>query len=162
MGLRLRNVSLDVVGARASCKRTARASALSARLKAEYRLALARDGYACMNSGFCLVRAMPYYLVSATPKTNLLDELEKRLAQDEFVGMQPFGRALTKSLRDARIREDGEAIWEEEDYCRPPLAEERAPVLDSYFDNLKVEVVREGRGWQRITDLPRLFPELAE
>ncbi len=105
---------------------------------------------------------MAHYLVTATPKTALLDELEKRLAQDEFVDMQPFGRALTKSLRGARVRNDGGAVWEEEDYCKPPLAEERAAVLDSYFDDLKVETVQEGRGWQRITALPRLFPELAE
>ena len=103
---------------------------------------------------------MAHYLVTAIPKAVLLDELEDRLAQDEFIEMQPFGRALTKSLRGARLRDDGEAVWEEEDYCRPPLAEERAAVLDTYFDNLKVEMVQQGTGWRRINDLPRLFPEL--
>jgi hypothetical protein len=103
---------------------------------------------------------MAHYLVTAIPKAALLDELEDRLAQDEFIEMQPFGRALTKSLREARLRDDGEAVWEEEDYCRPPLAEERAAVLDTYFDNLKVEMVQQGTGWRRINDLPRLFPEL--
>ena len=103
---------------------------------------------------------MAHYLVTAIPKAALLDELEDRLAQDEFIEMQPFGRALTKSLRGARLRDDGEAVWEEEDYCRPPLAEERAAVLDTYFDNLKVEMVQQGTGWRRINDLPRLFPEL--
>jgi hypothetical protein len=40
------------------------------------------------------------------------------------------------------------------------LAEERAAVLDTYFDNLKIEMVQQGTGWRRIDDLPRLFPEL--
>ena len=44
---------------------------------------------------------MAHYLVSAVPRTARLDELEDRLARDEFIAMQPFGRALTKSLRGA-------------------------------------------------------------
>jgi hypothetical protein len=103
---------------------------------------------------------MAHYLVSAIPRTDRLDELRARLTRNEFHELQPFGRALTISLRDARIREDGLAVWEEEDYCRPPLAEERAAVLDTYFDNLKVEMVRQGTGWRQIRNLPRLFPEL--
>jgi hypothetical protein len=103
---------------------------------------------------------MTHYLVTAYPKTTKLDELQGRLARDEFVGMNPFGRSLTKSLRGARLRTDGVAVWEEEDYCAPPLAQERAAVLDAYFDNLAVEPVAEGSGWRRITDLPRLFPNL--
>jgi hypothetical protein len=103
---------------------------------------------------------MAYYLVSALPKAAKLEELAARLARDEFVEMQPFGRALTRALRGARLRTDGMAVWEEEDYCRPPLAEERAAVLDTYFDNLKVEAVPQGIGWHQISDLPRLFPKL--
>jgi len=103
---------------------------------------------------------MAHYLVSAVPRTDRLDELRARLTRDEFRELQPFGRALTKSLRDARIREDGLAVWEEEDYCRPPLAEERAAVLDTYFNDLNVQMVRQGTGWRQISDLPRLFPEL--
>ena len=101
-----------------------------------------------------------HYLVTADPKTTKLDELQQRLARDEFVALSPFGRSLTKSLRGARLRTDGVAVWEEEDYCTPPLTEERAAVLDAYFDNLAVEPVSEGRGWRRIADLPRLFPDL--
>jgi hypothetical protein len=103
---------------------------------------------------------MAHYLVRAIPRTDRLDELLARLTRNEFHELQPFGRALTMSLRDARIREDGLAVWEEEDYCRPPLAEERAAVLDTYFDNLKVEIVRQGTGWRQIRNLPRLFSEL--
>jgi len=102
---------------------------------------------------------MAFYLVSAVPKHGRLDELGERLARNEFVSMRPFGRALSTSLRDARIRRDGVAVWEEEDYCQPPLAEERAAVLDDYFRDIRVEPVAKGEGWVRIESLPRLFPE---
>jgi hypothetical protein len=54
------------------------------------------------------------------------------------------------------------AVWEEEDYCRPPLAEERAAVLDDYFDQIEVEPVTPGEGWEQIERLPFLFPDLAD
>jgi hypothetical protein len=103
---------------------------------------------------------LAYYLVTAVPRKARIRELHKRLVRNEFVHLQPFGRALTKSLRSARQFPDGLAVWEEEDYCRPPLAQERAAVLDDYFDDLKVETVREGEGWGRIEGLGRLFPDL--
>jgi hypothetical protein len=104
---------------------------------------------------------MAYYLVRARARRELLPELERGLREGAFVGLRPFGRALSASLRDARIAEDGFAIWEEEDYCRPPLAQERAAVLDRHFDELTVKPVREGEGWGRIQALPRLFPSFA-
>lgn len=103
---------------------------------------------------------MAFYLVSAVPKNQRLEELAARLEREELLGMKPFGRALTTALKGARIRRDGVAVWEEEDYCQPPLAQERA-VLDHYFDDLRVEVVAEGEGWRRIEAHPPLFPEFA-
>ena len=44
------------------------------------------------------------------------------------------------------MRSDGVAVWEEEDYCDPPLAQEREAVLDDYFGDLRVEAVKEGGG----------------
>jgi hypothetical protein len=104
---------------------------------------------------------MSHYLVTATPRADLLSDLHDRLARAEFRPLEPFGRALTHALENARRAPDGGAVWEEEDYCRPPLAEERAAVLDRYFDGLGVEAVAEGEGWKRIADLPALFPDLA-
>ena len=102
---------------------------------------------------------MAFYLVTAVPKHGRLDELGERLACAEFISLRPFGPTLSASLANARIRRDGVAVWEEEDYCRPPLAEERAAVLDDYFHDLRVEPVAEGEGWSKIATLPRLFPE---
>jgi hypothetical protein len=47
--------------------------------------------------------------------------------------------------------------WEEEDYCTPPLAQERTAVLEDYFQDLRVEKVKEGEGWSKIDVLPRFF-----
>jgi hypothetical protein len=101
-----------------------------------------------------------HYLVTASPRADLLPELGERLARDEFAGLRPFGRALTFSLRRARRLPDGKAMWEEEDYCRPPLAQERAAVLDRYFEELSVQPVLEGTGWALIEALPPMFPSL--
>jgi len=103
---------------------------------------------------------MAHYLVSARPVSNLLDDLESKLQQHAFRDLHPFGQALSSSLESARLLPDGTAVWEEEDYCRPPLAQERAAVLDRYFEALAVEPVAEGTGWQRIAELPPLFPAL--
>lgn len=103
---------------------------------------------------------MAYYLVSALPRSDLMDELEAKLREQAFLELQPFGRALTASLKGARRLPDGTAVWEEEDYCRPPLAQEREAVLDHYFEDLSVERVERGSGWKRIAELPPLFPTL--
>ena len=96
------------------------------------------------------------YLVRAKPKPERLVELQDQLQKDSFIGLRPFGKALTRSLKEARTQQDGIAIWEEEDYCSPPLAEERTAVLDKYFDEISVEPVEAGEGWKRIETLPKL------
>jgi hypothetical protein len=102
---------------------------------------------------------MAYYLVKAQYHKELLPELRRRLDSGEINQMRPFGQALQYSLDRARLdpQRDGWAVWEEEDYCRPPLAQERAAVLDTYFTGLRVELVNEGKGWERIKSLPLLW-----
>jgi len=101
---------------------------------------------------------MAYYLVRASLRAGLTEELWTRLDREEFHSIRPFGEALTYSLENARRDpQTGEAVWEEEDHCSPPSAMERAAVLDRYFDDLCVEPVREGEGWQRIAALPSLW-----
>lgn len=103
---------------------------------------------------------MAYYLVAAKPDEERMVELHKRLQSGEIREMQPFGESLHYSLENAKLKEDGTAIWEEEDYCRPPLAQERAAVLDDYFSQIEVERVDEGRGWERIAELQSMFETL--
>lgn len=103
---------------------------------------------------------MAHYIVRAKPKPERLAELHKQLQQNAFISLRPFGKALTYSLNNARTEPDGTAIWEEEDYCSPPLAQERAAVLDTYFDAITVEKVDVGEGWVRIEKLPKLGAKL--
>jgi hypothetical protein len=100
---------------------------------------------------------MAFYIVRAQPHWKKLDDLRARLDAGEVERMRPFGRALDESLRGARLESDDVAIWEEEDYCRPPLAQERAAVLDDYFDDIRVEAVGQGEGWARIEGLPTMW-----
>lgn len=89
-----------------------------------------------------------------------MPELRDRLDTGEIERMEPFGRAVTEALDEARFDpEAGEAVWIEEDYCTPPLAMEREEVLDEYFESLTVveEDVDEAAGWRQIEDLPPLW-----
>lgn len=103
--------------------------------------------------------------VRARPDRGRLTELRGRLDDSEIRTMEPFGRAMTKALENARFDPaSGEAVWIEEDYCSPPLAMECAEVLDDYFTDLTIveEDVDETAGWERIDDLPGLWEQLLD
>ena len=100
---------------------------------------------------------MAYYLVTAKLKNVDLSNLKDQLESFEIKHMRPFGIALDESLKGARVLPDGVITWEENDYCMPPLAMERAAVLDDYFEDIKVESVAKGEGWRRIEHLPSLW-----
>jgi len=103
--------------------------------------------------------------VRAQPKQDRLVELRERLDSAEIEAMEPFGRAMTRALEKARFDPtSGEAVWIEEDYCSPPLAMERAEVLDDYFEDITIveEDVDEVAGWQRIDDLPGLWEQVLD
>src|SRR3989441_12883652 len=107
---------------------------------------------------FRVCERMVFWLVTAKPRVERLGELRRRLDSREISRMRPFGRSLENGLVNARLREDGSALWEEEDYCVPPLAQERAVVLDHYFDNLTVEDIGDrDQGWEKLTSLPSLW-----
>ncbi len=103
---------------------------------------------------------MPHYLVGAHIRPRLIPQLEASLQAGEIEAMRPFGRALYVALRSARLDSQGLARWEEEDYCDPPLREERVAVLDYYFEGIFVQRVDPGAGWTQISALPFLFPSL--
>src|SRR5687768_15406868 len=102
---------------------------------------------------------MAHYLITAKPKSDRLADLVENLRRRAYSSMRPFGKTMTYSLENARLQDDGHATWEEEDYCTPPLAEERAAALDEFFDVLTITPVQKGAGWQQIKEHPRLFPE---
>jgi hypothetical protein len=104
---------------------------------------------------------MAHYLVTAQAITDRLAELKERLDAEEIRPLRPFGRALDHALQNARLNEAGLAVWEEEDYCHPPLAMEREAVLDHYFTDLTVKPVRQGEGWREIDSWPSLWQAYA-
>ena len=106
---------------------------------------------------------MAYRSVRARPDPDRLGELRDRVESAEIAEMDPFGRAMTESLRRARRDpETGEAVRVEEDYCTPPLATEREAVFEEYFAGITVvdEDVDEAEGWAGIEDLPSLWDRI--
>ena len=102
---------------------------------------------------------MAFYLVTAKPIRSKMNDLRKWLDSGEIRAMRPFGHALQTGLEDARWQPEGVAIWEEEDYCVPPLAQERAAVLDEFFTDLEVEHVNKGEWWKQIDSLKKVWEE---
>lgn len=101
---------------------------------------------------------MAHYLVRGRLKPERSQELKEKLDAGAFETIRPFGRGLSDSLRRARLDpESGEAVWEEECFCSPPLAAERPAVLDAYFEGIATEEVAAGEGWRRIESLPSLW-----
>jgi len=100
---------------------------------------------------------MAFYLVTAKPIQSKLNDLRSWLDSGEIRAMRPFGQALQMGLDNARWQSDGVAIWEEEDYCIPPLAQERAAVLDEYFTELEVQLVNKDEGWKMIDPLKNIW-----
>lgn len=105
---------------------------------------------------------MAYYLVRAKLIEGKMEELRERLSSGEIRVMRPFGTALDYSLNNARVDNEGIAVWEEEDYCSPPLAMERSAVLDTYFTDLTVKAVTQGDGWSQLQGLTSLWQEQPE
>jgi hypothetical protein len=102
-----------------------------------------------------------HYLVRAKYVWGALKQLRRVIDQGEVVSMQPFGRALDHSLRNARYDpSSGSAVWIEEDYCSPPLAMERKAVLDQYFYIDEVVSVNPAEGWKTIAHFPSLWTPL--
>jgi len=100
---------------------------------------------------------MAYYLVKAKIIKTKIEELGKKLFSGYISSLRPFGKAMDYSLRNAKYDLDGYLVWEEEDYCTPPLAMEREAVLDEYFYDISITKVNEGEGWKKINHLPDVW-----
>lgn len=98
---------------------------------------------------------MAYYLVRAKPKDNL-SGLHTELEKQAIAQLHPYGQELQQALERARVDSDGYAVWEEQCFCSPPLAQERA-VLGAYFEHITTENTKRGAGWDDIHHLPSLW-----
>ncbi len=104
---------------------------------------------------------MAFYLVRAELRPELVGELYRRMTNGELRQLRPFGASLTASLSEAHWDPAArQAVWEEECYCQPPLAQERREVLDRYCSSLTTERVAQNEGWRRASQLPKLWDAL--
>ena len=81
------------------------------------------------------------YRVTATFKSDTAAELRQRLEDGSIAAQRPDGREIVDSLRRAVVRDTGQIVWSEQCYCQPPLAHERATILDHHFDDVTTEAV---------------------
>ena len=75
------------------------------------------------------------YRVTARFKPATPGKLRRKLDDGTIVAQQP----------------DGEVMWSERYYCQPPLAHERTPLLDHYFNDLTTEAIE---GYERYDGRP--------
>ena len=85
---------------------------------------------------------------NSKPKSDRLRDLLGNLRKHIYSPMRPFGKAMTYALENARLPEDGYAVWEEEDYCSPPLAQEREAAR--WMSSSRNSPSRQfgGKGWE--------------
>ena len=76
------------------------------------------------------------YRVTARFKTTTAPMLRDRLDDGSIAAQQPDGQEIVAALHRAVIAADGEVTWSEQCFCSPPLAHERATVLDHYFADI--------------------------
>lgn len=101
---------------------------------------------------------MVHYVVQARMKPERTAELREKPESGAFDTIRPLAREISSALR--RARRDpaaGEAVWEEQCFCSPPLAAERPAILDRCFDDITTEEVTVGEGWARTERLPGLW-----
>ena len=84
------------------------------------------------------------YRVTARFKPATAGELRRRLDDGTIAAQQPDGQEMVDSLRRAVVKDDGGVMWSERCYCQPPLAHERATILDHYFDDIVTTVSDSG------------------
>ncbi len=83
------------------------------------------------------------YRVTARFRTDTAAELRRRLDDGSIAAQQPDGQELVDSLQRAVMTDSGDVTWSEMCFCDPPLAHERATVLDQYFDAVTSEPIED-------------------
>ena len=83
------------------------------------------------------------YRVLARFRTDTAAAFLKKLTDGTVQQQTPDGPEIVASMNRAVLNGAGEIEWSERCYCNPPLAHERATVLDAHFDDMSTEVVEE-------------------
>ncbi len=86
---------------------------------------------------------MAIYQVTARFRTDTAAELRRTLDDGSIAAQQPDGQEMVDSLHRAVVTDGGEVMWSELCYCDPPLAHERATILDHYFDDIVTQPIED-------------------
>jgi hypothetical protein len=78
------------------------------------------------------------YLVTARVKPGKEADLVRAIEAGTLGAGSVAGDEYVRSMRDARVYDDGRAKWVEVCFCDTPLAEER-PYWEEFFDLVKVQ-----------------------
>ena len=81
------------------------------------------------------------YHVQARFRTDTAADLLAKLADGTIGSQRPDGAELVASMERAVVNVQGDIEWSELCYCDPPLAHERATVLDLHFDDIRTEPI---------------------
>ena len=81
------------------------------------------------------------YKVRARFKTDTAARFLDRLNDGSIAGQRPDGAEIVASMERAVVAPDGAVEWAEMCFCNPPLAHERATVLDAHFEDLTTRPV---------------------
>ena len=94
---------------------------------------------------------MAIYRVTARFKPATAEELRRKLDDGTIGAQQPDGQEMVDALHRAVVKDDDTVMWSERCYCQPPLAHERATVLDHYFDDIVAQPIE---GYQEYEGRP--------
>ena len=83
------------------------------------------------------------YRVTARFRADTAAELRRRLDDGSIAVQQPDGQEIVDSLHRAVVTDSGDVQWSEMCFCDPPLAHERATILDQYFDDIATETIED-------------------
>ena len=83
------------------------------------------------------------YRVTARFKAETTEELRRRLDDGSIASQQPDGQEIVASLYRAVLTSTDTVQWSEMCFCDPPLAHERATVLNRYFEDINTEPIED-------------------
>jgi hypothetical protein len=81
------------------------------------------------------------YHVQARFRADTAAKFLTKLTDGTIGNQRPDGAELVASMERAVVNEQGRAEWSELCYCEPPLAHERATVLDLHFEDIRTEPI---------------------
>jgi hypothetical protein len=72
----------------------------------------------------------------------------RKLTDGTVARQVPDGQEIVASMNRAVLNEAGEVEWSELCFCVPPLAHERATILDAHFEDITTEVIQAHRRYE--------------